>query len=107
LPLDRYSFEVRFSMSSGVVNFHSHLGDVAMAALDKAFGRSEDAPTSAHWAMSRIAGLLFLVELAVAAVWHGWSRRVCRYVALALATPLCLLYFGSWGLGFLAIAVGV
>jgi hypothetical protein len=106
--MDRQGFEVRFSAaSSGLVNFHSHLSDMVMVALDQAFGRSNDAPVRAQWAMSRIAGLLFLVELAVAAAWHGWSRRVCRYVALALATPLCLLYFGSGGLGYLAIAVGV
>ena len=108
VPLDRQSFDVRFSAAaSGTVNFHSHLSDMIMGALDAAFGRSTDAPVRAHWAMSRIAGLLFLVELAAAAAWHGWSRRVCRYVALALATPLCLLYFGSGGLGYLGMAVGV
>ena len=107
VPRDREAFEIRFSASSGLVNFHSHLADMVMSGLDKAFGRTVDAPVRAHWAMSRIAGLLFLFELAAAAAWHGWSRRVCRYVALALATPLCLLYFGSGGLGYLAIAVGV
>jgi hypothetical protein len=107
LPQAREDFEIRFSVPSGTVNFHSHLGDMVMTGLYRAFGRSTDAPTRAHWAMSRIAGLLFLFELAMVAAWHGWSRRVCRFVALALATPLCLLYFGSWGLGYLAIAVGV
>jgi hypothetical protein len=45
--------------------------------------------------------------LGIAAAWHRWSRQVCRYVGLAMATPLCLLFFGYWDLGYLSIAVGV
>jgi hypothetical protein len=103
----REAFETRFRVSYGDVNFHSHLGDVAMTTLDSVFGRSETSPASAYDALSRLAGLLFLIELAIVAAWHRWSRRSCRYVALAMATPVCLLFFGYWDLGYLSIAVGV
>ena len=76
-------------------------------ALDGAFGRSEMSPARAYDALSSLAGLLFLLELGIAAAWHKWSRQSCRYVGLAMATPLCLLFFGYWDLGYLCMAVGV
>jgi len=103
----RQQFEARFSLAQGVVHFHSHLGDVLMGSLDKAFGRSAESPGRAYDTMSRLAGLLFLVELVVAGSWHRWSREVCRYIALVLATPVCLLYFGYWELGYLSVTAGV
>ena len=103
----RSNFEHRFAVGEGDVNFHSHLGDVVMTALDGVFGRSDSSPARAYDAMSRLAGLIFLLELAVAAAWHRWSRQSCRYVGLALAAPLCLLFFGYWDLGYLCVAVGV
>lgn len=103
----RSDFEHRFAVGEGDVHFHSHLGDVVMTALDGAFGRSETSPARAYDALSRLAGLLFLLELGIAAAWHKWSRQSCRYVGLAMATPLCLLFFGYWDLGYLCIAVGV
>jgi hypothetical protein len=42
----------------------------------------------------------------VAAV-HRYSRRVCRYIALALASPLALLYFGYYELGYLSMSAAV
>jgi hypothetical protein len=103
----RSDFEHRFAVGDGDVNFHSHLGDIVMTVLDGAFGRSEASPGRAYDALSRLAGLLFLLELGIAAAWHKWSRQSCRYVGLAMATPLCLLFFGYWDLGYLCMAVGV
>lgn len=103
----RQVFESRFRAAGGVVSFHSHLGDVAMTALDRALGRDAQSPGRAYDLLSRLAGLVFLIELAVAGAWHRWSRHVCRYIALALATPSTLLYFGYWELGYLSIAAGV
>ena len=103
----RQQFETRFPVRQRSVNFHSHLGDVLMVTLDDAFGRSDASPSRAYGALSRLAGLLFLLELGVAAAWHRWSRQSCRYVGLAMATPLCLLYFGYWELGYLSMAAGV
>ena len=103
----REAFETRFRVSDGEVNFHSHLGDVVMTMLDGAFGRSGTAPARAYDAISRLAGLLFLIELTLVASWHRWSRRSCRYVGLAMAAPVSLLYFGYWDLGYLSMAAGV
>ncbi|MDA1184968.1 MAG: hypothetical protein O2930_10030 [Acidobacteria bacterium] len=103
----RGEFENRFRVWQGDVQFHSHLADVAITALDGAFGRSATSPARAYDALSTLAGLLFLLELGIAAAWHRWSRQSCRYVGLALATPLCLLFFGQWDLGYLTVAVGV
>ena len=103
----RHKFEIRFRVGHGLVNFHSHLADVLMVTLDQAFGRSDASPSRAYDALSRLAGLLFLIELGAAAAWHKWSRQSCRYVGLAMATPLCLLYFGYWALGYLSMAAGV
>lgn len=103
----RSNFEHRYAVAEGDVNFHSHLGDVVMTTLDGMFGRSDDSPARAYDAMSRLAGLVFLFELAVAAAWHRWSRQSCRFVGLALAAPVCLLFFGYWDLGYLCVAVGV
>ena len=101
----RAEFEMHFGPRG--VNFHSHLGDVLMRTLHVAFGRSDASPALAYDALSRLAGLLFLLELGVAAAWHRWSRQSCRYVGLVVATPLCLLFFGYRELGYLSMAAGV
>jgi hypothetical protein len=103
----RALFDARFRVGHGVVNFHSHLGDVVMALLDRTFGASETSPSRSYDALARLAGLLFLLELGLAAAWHKWSRQSCRYVGLALALPLSLLFFGYRALGYLSIAAGV
>src|SRR5439155_14885435 len=46
-------------------------------------------------------------ELFVVAAVHRYSRRVCRYVALAVASPLALLYFGFYELGYLSMSAAV
>ena len=103
----RDRFETRFRVSEGFVNFHSHLSDVVITALDDAFGRNDTSPSRAYDALSRLAGLLFLIELGIVAAWHRWSRQSCRFVGLAMAAPPFLLYFGYWDLGYLSLAVAV
>jgi hypothetical protein len=103
----RESFASRFHVDEGHVNFHSHLSDVVMAALDAAFGRTDQSPAQAFATLSRLAGFVFLIELGIVAAWHRWSRQSCRYVGLALASPLVLLYFSYWELGYLSMAAGV
>jgi hypothetical protein len=74
----RRTFEDRFRVADGDVNFHSHLGDVAIVGLDAAFGRTGESPAQAFGALSRLAGLVFLIELGVAAAWHRWSHPRSR-----------------------------
>ena len=103
----RDRFERRFPLADGQVNFHSHLGDIAIISLDRFFGASETSVQPAFSALSHLAGLLFLAELLVVGTLYRWSRRACRYVGLAIGTPMASLYFGYWEVGYLAAAVGV
>ena len=103
----RERFERRFPLANLQVNFHSHLGDVAIISLDRFFGASETSQRAAYNALSHLAGLLFLAELSMVGMLYRWSRRACRYVGLAIGTPMASLYFGYWEVGYLAVAVGV
>lgn len=104
---NREKFEQRFPIAQGAMNFHSHLGDLLMANLDRAFSPSTESAALAYATLSRIGGLLFVIELVLVAAWHRWSRRVCRYAGLAIASPLSLLFFGYYELGYLALSVAV
>ncbi len=103
----RERFERRFPLANLQVNFHTHLGDVAIISLDRFFGASQTSQRAAYNALSHLAGLVFLAELLMVGMLYRWSRRACRYVGLAIATPMASLYFGYWEVGYLAVAVGV
>jgi hypothetical protein len=105
---DRTKFERRFPIATGpTTGFHSYLGDLVMARLDRAFMPSGNSTARAYATLSKLAGTLFVIELFVVAAVHRYSRRVCRYVALALASPLALLYFGYYELGYLSMSAAV
>jgi hypothetical protein len=105
---DRAKFERRFPIATGpTTSFHSYLGDLVMARLDRAYSTSGDSTARAYATLSRLAGALFVIELFVVAVVHRYSRRVCRFVALAIASPLALLYFGYYELGYLSMSAAV
>jgi hypothetical protein len=108
---DRAKFERRFPIAVGpTTGFHSYLGDLVMTRLERAYaasGNSGNATTRAYATLSKLAGTLFLIELFIVAALHRYSRRVCRYVAVAIASPLALLYFGYYELGYLAMTGAV
>ena len=105
---DRAKFEQRFPLAVGpTTSFHSYLGDLVMTRLERAYAGSGDSTARAYATLSKLAGTLFLAELFVVAVLHRYSRRVCRYVALAIASPLALLYFGYYELGYLSMSAAV
>ena len=105
---DRAKFEWRFPLARDpIMSFHSHLGDLLMVSLDRTFTESGNSMARAYATLSRLGGLLFLLELLVVAAWLKWSRRVCRYVGLALASPLTLFFFGYYELGYLAMSAAV
>jgi hypothetical protein len=105
---DRAKFERRFPIAVGpTTGFHSYLGDLVMTRLERAFAGSSNSTARAYATLSRLAGALFLIELFVVAAVHRYSRRVCRYVALAVASPLSLLYFGFYELGYLSMSAAV
>src|SRR5205823_5703070 len=95
----RDRFEHRFPLTVGpTTNFHSFLGDLVMSRLDRAFGATPQGTERAYATLSRMAGALFLIELLVVSAWHRFSRRICRYVGLAIASPIALLYSGFYEL---------
>ena len=105
---DRAKFEQRFPLAVGpTTSFHSYLGDLVMTRLERAYAGSGNSTERAYATLSKLAGTLFLAELLVVAALHRYSRRVCRYVALAIASPLALLYFGYYELGYLSMSAAV
>jgi hypothetical protein len=78
-----------------------------MALIDRAAGRTETSPATAYAMLSRIGGILFLGELALLLVVFRGSRRVCRFVALAIAAPIALTFFGYYEVGYLSVGVAV
>jgi hypothetical protein len=105
---DRAKFERRFPLAVGpTTSFHSYLGDLVMTRLERAYSASGDSTARAYATLSKVAGTLFLAELFIVAALHRYSRRVCRYVAVAIASPLALLYFGYYELGYLAMTGAV
>jgi hypothetical protein len=105
---DRAKFEQRFPIAIGpTTGFHSYLGDLVMTRLERSYAASGNSTARAYATLSKLAGTLFLVELFVVAALHRYSRRVCRYVALAVASPLALLYFGYYELGYLSMSAAV
>ena len=108
---DRAKFDRRFPIAVGpTTGFHSYLCDLVMTRLERAYaasGNSGNATARAYATLSKLAGTLFLIELFIVAALHRYSRRVCRYVAVAIASPLALLYFGYYELGYLAMTGAV
>ena len=105
---DRAKFERRFPIAVGpTTSFHSYLGDLVMTRLERAYAPSGNSTARAYATLSRLAGTLFLAELFIVAALHRYSRRVCRYVAVAIASPLALLYFGYYELGYLSLSGAV
>lgn len=105
---DRAKFERRFPLAVGpTTSFHSYLGDLVMTRLERAYSASGDSTARAYATLSKVAGTLFLAELFIVAALHRYSRRVCRYVAVAIASPLALLYFGYYELGYLSMSGAV
>jgi hypothetical protein len=105
---DRAKFERRFPIAVGpTTSFHSYLGDLVMTRLERAYAPSGNSTARAYATLSKLAGTLFLAELFIVAALHRYSRRVCRYVAVAIASPLALLYFGYYELGYLSLSGAV
>ena len=104
----REKFEGRFPIAVGpTTSFHSYLGDLVMVTLDRAYRDSGNSTARAYAALSRLAGALFVIELFIVAAVYRYARRACRFVALALASPLALLYFGYYELGYLSMSAAV
>ena len=100
----RHNFDRYFGES---VNFQFHLGGAIVHEFDAAFDADLRSPVRAFNALARIAAALFVVALALLAMHERWSARVLRYLALAVAVPTTLLFFGYHEFGHLPAALDV
>src|SRR5438093_4923717 len=88
---DRHHFEKYFGDS---VSFQYHLGGAIVHGLNAAFGATSSSPVKAFHALARIVAVVFALSLGLFASHQQWSPHVLRYVALAVAVPTTLLFFG-------------
>ena len=103
---DREKFE-RYNTAAAdnqTIPFKSHLGDGFLAGVDALLGRTDTSPETAYKLVSRLGGLLFIVELLIVLAVMRGSRRACRYVGLALGMPLVIGFFGYYEVGYLAVS---
>jgi hypothetical protein len=89
------------------VNFQFHLGGAIVHELDAAFGADSRSPVASFDALARLAAGVFVVSLGVFAAQMRWTSQVVRYVALAIAVPTTLLFFGYHEFGHLPAALDV
>jgi hypothetical protein len=75
--------------------------------FDAAFGADSHSPVRAFDALARLAATAFVAALALFAMYLRWSARALRYVALAVAVPTTLLFFGYHEFGYLPAALDV
>jgi len=87
------------------VNFQFHLGGVIVRGFDAAFGADARSAIAAFDALARLAAVVLVVALALLALHLRWSARALRYIALAIAVPTTLLFFGYHEFGHLPMAL--
>jgi hypothetical protein len=102
----REKFEINIPVAAGRPELHlkAHLGDALVAVFDRAFGPDSSSAARAYEAISRVGGLLYIGELALVLGLLRASRRACRFVALALAAPVAIGFFGYYDFGYLAVS---
>jgi hypothetical protein len=102
----RSKFEENIPLAGGRPELHlkAHLGDALLAAFDRAWGPSPRSAGFAYQAVSRVGGLLFVIEIGLVLALLRGSRRACRFASLALAAPVVIGFFGYYELGYLAVS---
>ena len=98
----RAAFESSFGYSS--IRFSHHLTALVLKALDAALGATAESPARALRWLSALAGGLFVAELLGIAIFEGWSAGALRYLALCVAAPVTLLFFGFREIGYLSLS---
>jgi hypothetical protein len=87
------------------VNFQYHLSSQLVRGFDAALGSTDSSMASAfHW-LIRLTALLFVAGLVGLGLLEGWSERVVRYIALAVAVPTTALLYGYHEFGHLPIGL--
>jgi hypothetical protein len=102
----RSKFEENIPLAGGrpELHFKAHLGDALLALFDRTYGRSPESSSRAYQTVSRVGGLLYVLEIAIVLWALRASPRVCRFAALVLAAPVAIGFFGYYELGYLAVS---
>ena len=93
----RASFEQYFASDN--VRFEAHLASMLLRALY----RIDPSPESAFRMLAALATAWFAIMMILAGWLGRWSPSTVRYLALAVASPAALMYFGYRELGYLAL----
>ena len=99
---DRANFESVSGYTS--IPFPHHLTALVLKALDAALGATTTSPARAFRWLSALAGGLFVVELLGIAMLEGWSAGALRHLALCVAAPVTLSFFGFREIGYLSLS---
>ena len=86
------------------IPFPHHLTALVLKSLDAALGATAELPTGAFRWLSALAGGLFVAELLGIAMLKRWSAGALRYLALCVAAPVTLLFFGFREIGYLSLS---
>ena len=87
-----------------LILFPHHLTALVLKALDAALGATTESPARAFRWLSVLAGGLFVAELLGVAIVEGWSAGALRYLALCVAAPVTLFFFGFRDFAYLSLA---
>jgi hypothetical protein len=102
----KYDVNIPFAGSQPVLYFTAHLGNLILATVYRSLGSTESAPITAYRTLSAVGAVLCALELAAVLLVFRGARRACRFVALALAAPFTLGYYGYYEVGYMAISAG-
>lgn len=97
---DRGHFDAYFGE---LISFQYHLSTVVLQTFDQFFGRTPESPARAFDALARAASVAFVVGLAAFGLSRRWTPHATRYVALVIALPTVILYFGYNEFGHLSM----
>jgi hypothetical protein len=90
---------------AGDLEFQFHLGGAVVRVFDAWYGKTDESPVAAFHALSRLIAFVLCVLLAAFAWFQQWSPRVLRYLALTVAMPTLVLFFGYHEFGYLPAAL--
>ncbi len=96
----RADFEPRFVTAT---QFQFHLGSVIVREIDAILGHPKAERTFKVLAV--VASALSVAGLLGLGFWAKWAPRVTRYIALTVALPIFLLFFGYHEFGHLPMAL--
>lgn len=97
----RAGFENVFADTT--VGFEAHLSSRLLWWLERRLGDSATSPAAALALLARGATVWWVAMLLATAALERFSPSVLRYLALAVAAPASLMYFGYRELGYLSL----